>query len=75
VGGTPAAGYFASIAATTGTIATSPSADTGIRQQILMSILSAQGLDIKASCLYGTTNNITLFGLGSSGWRRSDTLA
>ena len=65
IGGTsPAAGYFTSIAATTGTIATSPSADTDIANKAYVDSV-AQGLDIKASCLYGTVGNITLSGLGT----------
>ena len=65
IGGTsPAAAYFTSIAATTGTIATSPSADTDIANKAYVDSV-AQGLDIKASCLYGTVGNITLSGLGT----------
>jgi len=65
IGGTsPAAGYFTSIAATTGTIATSPSADTDIANKAYVDSV-AQGLDIKASCLYGTVGNITLSGLST----------
>ena len=65
IGGTsPAAGYFTSIAALTGTVAASPSADTDIANKAYVDSV-AQGLDIKASCLYGTVGNITLSGLGT----------
>ena len=60
----PAAGYFTSIAALTGTVAASPSADTDIANKAYVDSV-AQGLDIKASCLYGTVGNITLSGLGT----------
>lgn len=60
----PAAGYFTSLAALTGTVAATPSADTDIANKAYVDSV-AQGLDIKASCLYGTTGNITLSGLGT----------
>lgn len=60
----PAAGYFTSLAALTGTVATTPSADTDIANKAYVDSV-AQGLDIKASCLYGTTANITLSGLAT----------
>ena len=64
IGGTsPAAGYFTTLAIQSGTVATSPSANTDIANKAYVDSV-AQGLDIKASCLYGTTNNITLSGLG-----------
>lgn len=63
IGGTaPAAGYFTSIYATTGQVATTPSADLDIANKAYVDSV-AQGLDVKASCVYATTNNITLSGL------------
>ena len=63
IGGiTPAAGYFTSIYATTGQVATTPSADIDIANKAYVDSV-AQGLDVKASCVYATTNNITLSGL------------
>lgn len=63
IGGTaPAAGYFTSIYATTGQVATSPSADLDIANKAYVDSV-AQGLDVKASCVYATTGNITLSGL------------
>ena len=63
IGGTaPAAGYFTSIYAVTGQVATSPSADIDIANKAYVDSV-AQGLDVKASCVYATTNNITLSGL------------
>ena len=63
IGGTaPAAGYFTSIYAVTGQVATSPSSDTDIANKAYVDSV-AQGLDVKASCVYSTTNNITLSGL------------
>ena len=63
-GSSPAAGYFTSIAAITGTVATLPTADTDIaNKQYVDSV--AQGLNIKAACLWSTTANITLSGLGT----------
>jgi hypothetical protein len=61
-GTTPAAGYFTSIYATTGQVATTPSADADIANKAYVDSV-AQGLDVKASCVYATTNNITLSGL------------
>jgi hypothetical protein len=63
-GTTPAAGYFTSIYATTGQVATSPSADLDIANKAYVDSV-AQGLDVKASCVYATTGNITLSGLGT----------
>lgn len=63
-GTTPAAGYFTNIYATTGQIATTPSGDTDIANKAYVDSV-AQGLDIKDSCVYGTTGNITLSGLGT----------
>ena len=63
IGGTaPAAGYFTSIYAVTGQVATSPASDTDIANKAYVDSV-AQGLDVKASCVYATTNNITLSGL------------
>jgi hypothetical protein len=63
IGGTaPAAGYFTSIYAVTGQVATTPSADLDIANKAYVDSV-AQGLDVKASCVYATTNNITLSGL------------
>ena len=63
IGGTaPAAGYFTSIYAITGQVATSPASDTDIANKAYVDSV-AQGLDVKASCVYATTNNITLSGL------------
>lgn len=65
IGGTvPAAGYFTNIYATTGQIATTPSSDTDIANKAYVDSV-AQGLDIKGSCVYGTTGDITLSGLGT----------
>ena len=65
IGGTaPAAGYFTSIYATTGQVATTPSADLDIANKAYVDSV-AQGLDVKASCVYATTNIITLAGLGT----------
>jgi hypothetical protein len=63
IGGTaPAAGYFTNIYAVTGQVATAPSSDTDIANKAYVDSV-AQGLDVKASCVYATTNNITLSGL------------
>ena len=63
IGGTaPAAGYFTSIYAVTGQVTTTPSADADIANKAYVDSV-AQGLDVKASCVYTTTNNITLSGL------------
>jgi hypothetical protein len=61
-GSVPAAGYFTNIYALTGQVATSPLADTDIANKAYVDSV-AQGLDVKASCVYATTNNITLSGL------------
>jgi len=61
-GSVPAAGTFTNIAATTGSVSTTPVADTDIANKGYVDSV-AQGLDVKASCVYGTTNNITLAGL------------
>jgi hypothetical protein len=63
IGGTvPAAGNFTNIYATTGQVATSPTANTDIANKAYVDSV-AQGLDVKASCVYATTGNITLSGL------------
>jgi hypothetical protein len=60
IGGiTPAAAYF-----TTAEVAATPTADQDVANKAYVDSV-AQGLDIKASCLYTTTNNITLSGLGT----------
>ena len=58
-GNAPAAGYF-----TTAQVAATPTADADVANKAYVDSV-AQGLDIKASCLYTTTNNITLFGLST----------
>jgi hypothetical protein len=58
-GSVPAAAYF-----TTGQVAAAPVSDADIANKAYVDSV-AQGLDIKASCLYATTGNITLSGLGT----------
>lgn len=58
-GNAPAAAYF-----TTAQVAASPTADQDVANKAYVDSV-AQGLDIKASCLYTTTNNITLSGLAT----------
>jgi hypothetical protein len=58
-GNVPAAAYF-----TTAQVAATPTADTDVANKAYVDSV-AQGLDIKASCLYTTTANITLSGLGT----------
>ncbi len=58
-GTTPAAAYF-----TTAQVAATPTADQDVANKAYVDSV-AQGLDIKASCLYTTTNNITLSGLAT----------
>ena len=58
-GNTPAAAYF-----TTAQVAATPTADADVANKAYVDSV-AQGLDIKASCLYTTTNNITLSGLST----------
>ena len=57
-GNSPAAAYF-----TTAQVAATPTADADVANKAYVDSV-AQGLDIKASCLYGTIGNITLSGLG-----------
>ena len=58
-GNTPAAAYF-----TTAQVAATPVADADVANKAYVDSV-AQGLDIKASCLYATTGNITLSGLAT----------
>jgi len=53
---------FTNISTVTGTITTTPTSDTDIANKGYVDSV-AQGLDVKASCVYSTTNNITLSGL------------
>jgi hypothetical protein len=58
-GNTPAAAYF-----TTAQVAAAPTVNADVANKAYVDSV-AQGLDIKASCLYTTTNNITLSGLST----------
>jgi hypothetical protein len=58
-GNVPAAAYF-----TTAQVAAMPTADADVANKAYVDSV-AQGLDIKASCLYTTTNNIALSGLAT----------
>jgi len=58
-GNAPAAAYF-----TTAQVAAAPTADADVANKAYVDSV-AQGLDIKASCLYTTTGNITLSGLAT----------
>jgi len=58
-GNVPAAAYF-----TTAQVAATPTAETDVANKAYVDSV-AQGLDIKASCLYTTTGIITLSGLGT----------
>jgi len=58
-GNSPAAAYF-----TTAQVAATPVADADVANKAYVDSV-AQGLDIKASCLYTTTNNIALSGLAT----------
>lgn len=60
----PSTGNFTNISTLTGTISTLPIGDTDIANKGYVDSV-AQGLDVKASCVYSTTNNITLSGLGT----------
>jgi len=60
----PANASFTNISTVTGTITTTPVGDTDIADKAYVDSV-AQGLDIKASCVYSTTGNITLSGLGT----------
>jgi hypothetical protein len=58
-GSIPAAAFFS-----TGQVAATPVDDADIANKAYVDSV-AQGLDIKASCLYATTGNVTLSGLGT----------
>jgi hypothetical protein len=58
-GTTPAAAYF-----TAAQVAATPTADQDVANKAYVDSV-AQGLDIKASCLYTTTGDIALSGLGT----------
>jgi hypothetical protein len=58
-GNVPAAAYFS-----TAQVAATPTADADVANKAYVDSV-AQGLDIKASCLYTTTGNITLSGLAT----------
>jgi len=58
----PANATFTNISTVTGTITTTPTGDTDIANKGYVDSV-AQGLDVKASCVYSTTANITLSGL------------
>ena len=58
----PANATFTNISTVTGTITTTPTSATDIANKGYVDSV-AQGLDVKASCVYSTTNNITLSGL------------
>ena len=53
---------FTNISTVTGTISTTPVGDTDIANKGYVDSV-AQGLDVKASCVYSTTGNISLSGL------------
>jgi hypothetical protein len=53
---------FTNISTVTGTITTTPVGDTDIANKGYVDSV-AQGLDVKASCVYSTTGNISLSGL------------
>ena len=59
---TPSTGVFTNISTTTGSISTSPSANTDIANKFYVDTV-AQGLGPKAACAVATTVNITLSGL------------
>jgi hypothetical protein len=60
----PENAVFTNIATITGTIATTPVGDTDIANKGYVDSV-AQGLDVKASCVYSTTADITLSGLST----------
>jgi len=62
----PANATFTNISTVTGTITTTPTGDTDIANKGYVDSV-AQGLDVKASCVYSTTANITLSGLAVQG--------
>lgn len=59
---TPSTGVFTNISTTTGSISTTPSANTDIANKYYVDSV-AQGLGPKAACAVATTANITLSGL------------
>ena len=59
---TPSTGVFTNISTTTGSISTTPSANTDIANKFYVDSV-AQGLGPKAACAVATTANITLSGL------------
>ena len=61
---TPSTGVFTNIGTTTGTISTTPSANTDIANKFYVDTV-AQGLGPKAACAVATTTSITLSGLQS----------
>lgn len=61
---TPSTGVFTNISTTTGTIATTPANSLDIANKQYVDNV-AQGLNFKQACLYTTTANITLSGLGT----------
>ena len=63
-GTTPAAGTFTNIIGTTGQILTMPVVNSDIATKEYVDLI-AGNIKVKASCLYATTGNITLSGLGT----------
>ena len=63
-GSSPAAATFTNLTTTTGTVLNLPVADTDIANKGYVDSV-AQGLNIKQACIYSTTANITLSGLGT----------
>lgn len=61
---TPSTGNFTNISTVTGSISTLPSANTDIANKEYVDSV-AQGLNIKQACLFTTTADITLSGLGT----------
>jgi hypothetical protein len=59
---TPSTGVFTNVSTTTGSISTTPSANTDIANKFYVDTV-AQGLGPKAACAVATTVNITLSGL------------
>lgn len=60
----PSTGNFTNISTVTGTISTTPVNSTDIANKNYVDSV-AQGLDVKASCVYSTTADITLSGLAT----------
>ena len=63
-GSSPAAATFTNLTTTTGTVLNLPVADTDIANKGYVDSV-AQGLNIKQACVYTTTADITLSGLGT----------